>query len=547
MPDDKELLRCYARDRAESAFATLVQRHLPLVYTAALRRVNGNEALAQDVAQAVFVALAREAPRLLGHEVLAGWLYVTTRHAAANAMRSEQRRQHREREAWAMHDNMELTEANWDRLRPELDAVMDDLDPTERDAVLLRYFEGRPYAEIGSRLGTTEDAARRRVDRALDKLRDLLARRGVTSTATALAGLLSANSVLGAPAGLAGVVTASALAGGAAAASVGFIAFMATNKLILGLAGATLLAGGAAVFQYQEAHRIAGELQTAREVQATLQARLEREQELARAAREARQTTAQVASVAPRTSGAADGGRPAAATTPATSRARAMSPFARMNILFANPEYVQLQAKHFALSLPQQYGLLYHKLRLTPEAIMQFEDLLMESHQASTDRMVAARAEGVSLDDPVLRQLKDPVAGEIEQKIKTLLGPEGYAAYQAYSSRGQATARSATDSLASSLYLTDTPLTGDQASKLVELIAENAPKPAPAEQSKTMPVIASPNWEEIYARAAEILSPRQMAALQISNERTQILREMGELQNKLLQEAAVAAPSPGGG
>jgi RNA polymerase sigma factor (sigma-70 family) len=546
MPDDKELLRRYARYHVEPAFATLVQRHLPLVYTAALRRVNGDGALAHDVAQAVFVALAREAPKLLGHEVLAGWLYVATRHAAANAMRSEQRRKHREQEAWAMHDNVESAdaEANWEQLRPELDAVMDDLDPAERDAVLLRYFEGRPYAEIGSRMGTTEDAARRRVDRALDKLRDLLTRRGVTSTAAALGGLLSANSVVGAPVGLAGVVTASVLAGGVTVASAGFITFMATNKLILGLAGATLLAGGAAVFQYQEAQRIAGELEAAREAQATLRASLAREQELARGARVRIESSDRHASRAQQSAGTADTGRTTPAPAVAGPLAKPITSFAgKMDILYASPEYVQLQAQQYALSISQQYGPLYRSLQLSPEVVARFEALMVERQQAQTDIFAAARAQGVSLEDPVFRKLHDPSRDEIEGRLKGLLGAEGYAAFKEYSTGGRGSARSAANNLAASTYYTNAPLTGQQADQLVELIATNTPRPSQG----AMVLMPQPDWDAVYARAGEILTPAQLAALRANNERSALARKIAELSDKLLQEAAVAGSSPGGG
>src|SRR6185369_14902396 len=98
---------------------------------------------------------------------------------------------------------------DWERLRPVLDAAMLELNETDREAVLLRYFDNRPHAEIASRLGLSENAARMRVDRALEKLRTLLARRGVSTTA-ALSAVILANAVQAAPAGL--VVTISAAA-----------------------------------------------------------------------------------------------------------------------------------------------------------------------------------------------------------------------------------------------------------------------------------------------------------------------------------------------
>jgi len=193
MPEDTELLHRYVADHSEAAFAELVRRHINLVYSVALRRVNGQAQLAEDVTQNVFTDLARKAPALTGHEVLPAWLFTSARYAAAQVMRTERRRQVREQEAHTMQEFLgdESSPADWDRLRPVLDAALDQLDARGREAVLLRFYQGRSFAEVGAALRLTDDAARMRVDRALDKLRSLLARRGVTSTAAALATILA--------------------------------------------------------------------------------------------------------------------------------------------------------------------------------------------------------------------------------------------------------------------------------------------------------------------------------------------------------------------
>jgi RNA polymerase sigma factor (sigma-70 family) len=194
MPDDTELLRRYARDREEAAFAELVRRHVDLVYAAALRRTNGDTHRAADATQQVFVALARHAASLANHPVLAGWLYTATRNATLNLLREETRRQLREQEAFTMHELSSGAgpEADWRQLRPVLDAAMDELDAADREALLARFFQGRPLAEVGATLRVSEDAARKRVDRALEKLRERLTRRGITSTAVALGAVLAA-------------------------------------------------------------------------------------------------------------------------------------------------------------------------------------------------------------------------------------------------------------------------------------------------------------------------------------------------------------------
>ena len=142
MKDDATLLRCYAEERSQDAFAELVQRHLPLVYSAAVRRTNGDAHRAEDVAQQVFTMVARDAGKLAQHPVLTGWLYTATRHAATDVMRAEPRRTARELEAQAMQEQDAATEpvADWEKLRPVLDAVMDELDERDREAVLVRYF-----------------------------------------------------------------------------------------------------------------------------------------------------------------------------------------------------------------------------------------------------------------------------------------------------------------------------------------------------------------------------------------------------------------------
>jgi RNA polymerase sigma factor (sigma-70 family) len=185
--NDSELLRRYVSGQSEAAFAELVGRYLGLVYSAALRQVSGDVAAAQDIAQAVFVDLARKASSLTQHPSLAGWLYTSTRFLAANARREMTRRAAREQIAHAMNQlHPAESEPDWSTLQPVLDEAMHDLEAAEREAVLWRFFEQRSFADIGERLGLKENSARMRVERALDKLRAALKHRGITSTAIAL-------------------------------------------------------------------------------------------------------------------------------------------------------------------------------------------------------------------------------------------------------------------------------------------------------------------------------------------------------------------------
>src|ERR1017187_8279948 len=244
--NDIELLRRYVFERSESAFADLVQQHIGLVYSAALRQTNGDAPLAEDITQVVFTDLARKAARLTRHTSLAGWRYTSTRYAAAALRRAEHRRSAREQEAHAMNQLMQSAEIDpaWEQLRPVLDEAMHDLKADDREAVLLRYFERLPLAAVGARLGVTENTARMRVDRALDKLRGALVKRGVTSTAGALAVILTGRVAGAAPAWLAAAVSGKAVAtaGAASALSVLLARFLIAAKLKLVTGTAVLVA-----------------------------------------------------------------------------------------------------------------------------------------------------------------------------------------------------------------------------------------------------------------------------------------------------------------
>lgn len=238
MNTDAELLQRFVEDRSEAAFTELVQRHLAMVRTTALRRVGGDAHAADDVTQQVFVALARKAPALRGHATLAGWLHLSTHHATASWVRGEQRRKQREAAADSMpsHDSPAELSADAARLRPLLDDALVTLKPEEREAIVLRFFSGRTFGEIGAALALTDEAARKRVDRALEKMQAVLVRRGVTSTGAALGVVLTAIGADPVPAGLALRVASVALtkaAAPAAAASVASVFWPAATAAAL--------------------------------------------------------------------------------------------------------------------------------------------------------------------------------------------------------------------------------------------------------------------------------------------------------------------------
>jgi len=254
MQDDSELLRCYAEEKSEAAFTELVRRHINFVYASALRQAWGNTSLAEDVTQAVFTDLAHKAAALVRHRALVGWLHTATRFSTSKAMRAESRRHAREQEAHAMKERLHESEtpADWERLRPVLDGVLGELGDRDRAAILLRFFENKTLAEVGENLSLTETAARSRVDRALEKMRGMLARRGVTSTTAALAIALASQAGVAAPAGLAASVTEAALASATAGGTVAAATFMSIIKI--SIAALMVATGGAGLWWQHQAN-----------------------------------------------------------------------------------------------------------------------------------------------------------------------------------------------------------------------------------------------------------------------------------------------------
>src|SRR2546425_4130401 len=215
--NDQQLLEQYAREGSEEAFAGLVDRHLDLVYSAALRQGRSPQ-LAEEVAQSVFTDLARNADSFAANTVLPAWLYQVTRRTAIDAVRREARRQLREQIATEMNA-VNATATDWTHIEPILDEAMHALEDTDRTAVLLRYFENKSLREVGDTLGISEDAAQKRVSRAVDRLRESFSERGVTVGVTGLVVTISANAVQAAPAGLATVISTALAAGTTVAAT----------------------------------------------------------------------------------------------------------------------------------------------------------------------------------------------------------------------------------------------------------------------------------------------------------------------------------------
>ena len=261
--DDAGLLSAYATQRSEEAFATLVERHVSLVYSSALRQAHDPH-LAEEITQAVFIILARKAGSLGKVTVLAGWLCRTAHFTACNALKAEHRRQHREQEAYMESLLHESEPDMWPQIAPLLDEAVAQLGEADRNAVVLRYYQQMPLEKLGRVLGLNADAAQKRVNRALEKLRKFFSKRGVALSGAVIAGAVSANSVHAAPAGLAITVTAAAAKGSAAAASTltlvkGALKLMAWTKMkTAAVTGAVvLLTAGTGIVAVKTVHAVA--------------------------------------------------------------------------------------------------------------------------------------------------------------------------------------------------------------------------------------------------------------------------------------------------
>ena len=280
---DSQLLRAYADHRSEPAFAEIVRRHVDFIHSAALRMVCDSH-LAEDVTQGVFVALAKNAAQLTDCAVLSGWLHRTAQNIAAQTVRTDVRRRAREQEAAAMNALLATEpDALWANIAPQLDAALGELSEPDRDALLLRYFERKSAREMAQTLGTSEDAAQKRVSRAIERLREFFAKRGVTVSASGLVVAISANAVQAAPVGLAVTIsTAAALAGTtiATTATATTIKTIAMTTLQKTLVTATLaVAVGGGIYETRQVVQLREKIQTFQRKQESLADQLQQLQQ----------------------------------------------------------------------------------------------------------------------------------------------------------------------------------------------------------------------------------------------------------------------------
>jgi RNA polymerase sigma factor (sigma-70 family) len=245
---ETELLVDYVASGSQRAFSEIVSRHVDLVFSAAQRQVRCPQ-LAEEVTQNVFVALARNAHRLKPDTPLVAWLYLVTRRACIDALRAETRRKVREKTAMEMsHNNSRVPD--WSSIEPLLDTAMERLGERDRAAILLRYFEDKSLREVGAVLGMSEDAAQKRVSRAVEQMRAFFSRQGVTVGAGSIASMMTTQAVQAAPIGLGLSISATAALSGAVAAGGAATLFVMTT-LQKTLLATTMLGLGLAVYEYR--------------------------------------------------------------------------------------------------------------------------------------------------------------------------------------------------------------------------------------------------------------------------------------------------------
>lgn len=426
-------------------------------------------------------------------------------------------------------------EPDWNQLRPVLDEVLNDMDERDRDAVLLRFFDEQPFAEIGAKLRLTENAARMRVERALEKMHATLARRGITSTTAALGTALANQAVLAAPAGLAAQVSGAALAqaataGGIAAALTGVMQLMTTTKTAVGIAAIVgMLAVGTVVNetrQAREAGAAAGAIQRENTARAARLQELQRTVQIAETAlTELQKRVAEARATAAKTN------------SPQADKSAAINADYQANVargrefLAAHPEFRSLLIAGMKLEYSIKYGALYRKLGLTLDQIDRFEKLLQEN---SSLGFSSSAGGNVTFDFATHRYSQ----AEQEAQMREALGEANYAQFREYARTSVARAR--TTDLAGALYYTDSTLSAEQARRVEQILAQND---TDYRAGKSVGYYST-DWDQVMAQVPDVLSPRQLEALNGLRAFSQYVQAQSEARIAILVAARKRAAPP---
>lgn len=465
MEDTPALLRRYSEEQSQSAFAAFVYRHFDPVYSTALRRCNGRADIAKDAAQEVFIKAARHAAQLSRHPAPSAWLYATARNATLNLLRAESRRRSHETTAHAMdalHPEQNPA-ADWSAVAPLLDASIDALSEKDRHAILLRFFDQHSFAKIAATLSLSEDAARMRVERALLKLRHLLARRGLTTSVGALGVLLSQHTVSAAPAGLAASAIPTALSTSASSPTI--LTWLGAKNLLApaALALISLLITTALFIDVAHTRATTARIQISEETEIA---------HLESALRVLASTDRHLSSAA--TPALAPPQQPA--TTP------------------------HLLGGGRRLFLSSAYQPLYRSLALTDAEIRRFEELSLEGPDTGLWLSIQESSQPPTTSTSFRPQ------HEIDAQLAALLGPEGYSEYHSFART--VPARSFAALLAGSVYLTD-PLSPEAGEKLAQAISHAST----SFRNGGSVSLDDINWDHVLQTTQPVLTDSQRSAL----------------------------------
>jgi RNA polymerase sigma factor (sigma-70 family) len=484
--DDDQLLRSYAAHRSEEAFHELVRRHVALVHGVARRQAGIDAHLAEDVTQRVFIALARKAASLHDQPTIVGWLYTAARLEAARAVRSEARRRNWEEKAADMNSSPSHespAEVSWDQFRPVLDEAMAKLEEADRNAVLLRFFSGRSYADVARVFQIKEDAARKRVDRAVEKLRQILNQRGIVSTSTALCTALGVHA---APA-VAEETLVSIMAGAwpqaSASSALSWGIFMSSTKITVAVAGAVILLAGTSMIRDASRVRLATSRHDTAEAEKVA---LERE----------RETLRREASVVQRQKAEADTREREIITTTANP----LRPYLQ------DPEYRALAHTASLARRHLEFQRLYRQLRLSPQQTEQFEQIMARQDQANLDGQVAR---DLGRDEQAVYRKSGP---EWNSAMRELLGTDGMNQLQDYLRSN--TIRNFVDGIAAKSYESGEPISLKQAEQLIAVALANDPMYRQGKGTDPGKV----SWNDVWEPAAKFLSPEQLVTFETAVE-----------------------------
>ena len=432
---DLELLGQFAREQSQDAFTELVNRHLNLVYSAALRRVRLPQ-LAEEVSQSVFTNLARHADKLAPDTILTAWLYQVTRHAAIDVVRREATRQAREQIALQMTD-MNDSPANWAQIEPLLDEAMDSLEAPDRTALLLRYFENKSLREIGEALGASEDAAQKRVSRAVERLREYFARHKVSVGAGGLVALLSANAVTAAPIGLTtSVATGSVLAATISAPTTALLAktiaitMTTTQKIIV----ATVFAGAlvVGVHQGRQASNLRHQVQALQEAQQKQHTVLA--DQVQQLERERDRALSQVAALSTPSPTQRGGTNEVLKLRGEVGRLRLekteLASTSGLSKVTADPESRRMMREQQKMAMTMVYKDFASKAKLSTNQTEQLNDLLADYIMENVERVTVVLRDKPSIEQ--MRTIFSDQEARLQGAVQEVIGAEGLAQYQDY-------------------------------------------------------------------------------------------------------------------